>query len=37
MTVEWKLAGILIPIFDLCGDSKYYENLTNWINTLRIN
>jgi len=37
MTVERKLAGILLPIFDYRGNSKYYENLTNWMNTLRIN
>jgi len=36
MTIEGKLAGILMQKFNHCCDKNYYENLTNLLNTLRI-
>ena len=36
MIVERKLAEILIQKFNHCGDQKYYENLTSWLNMLRV-
>jgi len=34
--VDRNLAGISMHIFNHRCDSKYYENLTNWLSTLRI-
>ena len=36
MTVERKMAGILMQKFNHHGDSKYHENLPYWLNLLRI-
>ena len=36
MTVEGKLVRILMQKFNHSYDYEYYDNLTNWLNTLRI-
>jgi hypothetical protein len=36
MIVERNLVEILMQKSNHCGDKKYHENLTNWLNMLSI-